>query len=187
MEQAIGELRTLGAEVRDIEIPDVGAGVAALFGIVLAEAQEIHAKNMQSHPLDFGTDVHAILASEPPDTMTLMRALRHRDTLSVAVRNALESVDLLVTPSTPIVAARIGQETVAYGELEEPILMAMIRCTAPFNATGHPALSLPCGFTSAGLPVGLQIVGRTFDEATVLRAGHAYEQATGWHKQLPQL
>ena len=187
VEQAIDELRALGAEVRDIDLPDVGAGVAALFGIVLAEAQEIHAKNMQSHPLDFGTDVHAILTGEPPDTPTLMQALRQRDALSVAVRNAFESVDLLVTPSTPIVAARIDQETVAYGGLEEPILMAMIRCTAPFNATGHPALSLPCGFTAAGLPVGLQIVGRTFDEVTVLRAGHAYEQATGWYKQRPQL
>ena len=63
----------------------------------------------------------------------------------------------------------------------------MIRCTAPFNATGLPALSVPCGFTSAGLPIGLQIVGRPFDEATVLRAGHAYEQATEWHLRKPAL
>jgi aspartyl-tRNA(Asn)/glutamyl-tRNA(Gln) amidotransferase subunit A len=63
---------------------------------------------------------------------------------------------------------------------------AMIRCTAPFNATGLPALSLPCGFTRAGLPVGLQIAGRPFDEVTVLRAGHAYEQATGWHEKRPE-
>jgi aspartyl-tRNA(Asn)/glutamyl-tRNA(Gln) amidotransferase subunit A len=62
----------------------------------------------------------------------------------------------------------------------------MIRCTAPFNATGLPALSLPCGFTRSGLPIGLQLVGRPFDEATVLRAGHAYEQATEWHARTPR-
>ncbi|MEO6026105.1 MAG: amidase family protein [Candidatus Binatia bacterium] len=70
-----------------------------------------------------------------------------------------------------MVAARSGQETIGYGGVEESILMAMIRCTAPFNVTGLPALSLPCGFTRAGLPIGLQLVGRLFDESTVLRAG----------------
>ncbi|HEY7293815.1 MAG TPA: amidase family protein, partial [Dehalococcoidia bacterium] len=64
-------------------------------------------------------------------------------------------------------------------------ITAMTRCTAPFNATHLPALSLPCGFTRAGLPIGLQIAGRPFDEATVLRAGHAYEQATDWHTRRP--
>jgi aspartyl-tRNA(Asn)/glutamyl-tRNA(Gln) amidotransferase subunit A len=59
--------------------------------------------------------------------------------------------------------------------------------TAPFNIAGLPALSLPCGFTSGGMPIGLQIVGRPFDEATVLRVGHAYEQATDWHRRRPHL
>ena len=63
----------------------------------------------------------------------------------------------------------------------------MIRCTAPFNSLQLPALSVPCGFTREGLPIGLQLVGRPLDEATVLRAGHAYEQATEWHKKNPTL
>ncbi len=103
------------------------------------------------------------------------------------MRLALESVDVLVTPTTPITAARIGEDSIAYGGSEEPVLVAMIRCTAPFNATHLPALSLPCGFTRAGLPVGMQIAGRPFDEATVLRVGHAYEQATEWHLRTPGL
>ncbi len=181
VERALGELRALGAEVRDIAVAGVEAGLDAIFGLVLAEAQEIHADAVRTRDGDFGADVRAILATPTPDALSLMRALRARDALSASMRGALESVDLLVTPTTPVVAARIGDETVRYGGVEEPVLRAMIRCTAPFNATGLPALSLPCGFTRAGLPVGLQLVGRPFDEATVLRAGHAYEQATEWH------
>jgi aspartyl-tRNA(Asn)/glutamyl-tRNA(Gln) amidotransferase subunit A len=183
VEEAIAELRRLGADVRDLDVPGVEAGLAATFAIVLAEAQEIHARALRTRPADFGADVLELLSSPTPDTRTIMSGLRARDALGAAMRGALESVDLLVTPTTPIVAARIGQESVRFGGVEQPVLNAMIRCTAPFNATGLPALSLPCGFTRAGLPIGLQIAGRPFDEATVLRAGHAYEQATGWHER----
>ena len=187
VERAISELRGLGAELRDLEIPGLDAGVGALFGLVLAEAKEIHAHSLRTRAADFGADVRDLLSSPMPDAMSLMQALRARDALCVSFRQALESVDLLLTPTTPIVAARIGAESVRYGGREESVLGAMIRCTAPFNATGQPALSLPCGFTRAGLPVGLQLVGRAFDEVTVLRAGHAYEQATGWHQKNPAL
>jgi aspartyl-tRNA(Asn)/glutamyl-tRNA(Gln) amidotransferase subunit A len=187
VESAIAQLRTLGADVRDVEVPGVAAGVGALFGLVLAEAQEIHAHALRTRPQDFGADVRQLLTGPAPDGETLMQSLRARDRLCVSARSAHESVDLLVTPTTPIVAARIGQETIRYGRIEEMVLNAMIRCTAPFNATGLPALSLPCGFTRAGLPVGLQIVGRAFDEVTVLQAAHAYEQATEWHTRVPTL
>ncbi len=187
VEQAIGQLRKLGADVRDVQLDGVEAGLGAVFAIVLAEAQQIHARSLRTRRADFGADVLTLLSAKTPDAAVLMQGLRARDALSASMRGLLESVDLLVTPTTPIVAARIGQETVRYGGIEEPILNAMIRCTAPFNATGLPALSLPCGFTRAGLPIGLQIAGRPFDESTVLRAGHAYEQATDWHTRTPQL
>ncbi|MGH2900096.1 MAG: amidase, partial [Solirubrobacteraceae bacterium] len=187
VEAAISELRRLGAELHDVEIPGVDQGVGALFGLVLAEAKEIHAHALRTRLADFGPDVRELLSSPMPDAMSLMQALRARDALCVSFRQALESVDLLLTPSTPIVAARIGAESIRYGGREESVLGAMIRCTAPFNATGLPALSLPCGFTCAGLPVGLQLVGRAFDEVTVLRAGHAYERATGWYELKPAL
>jgi aspartyl-tRNA(Asn)/glutamyl-tRNA(Gln) amidotransferase subunit A len=185
VEQAIEVFRALGAEVRDVELPDVAESLPSILGIVLAEAKEIHAAALTERPGDFGPDVGAILASETPDTAAIMAALRARDALTVATRELLESVDLLVTPTTPIVAAPIGQETVRYGGVEEPVLVAMIRCTGPFNATGHPAISMPCGFTGQGLPVGLQLVGRSFDEAMVLRAAQAYEEATEWHLRRP--
>ena len=187
VERALEKLRALGADVREVEIAGVEAGLAAAFGIVLAEAQAIHARSLRTRRADFGADVLALLSAPTPDAERLLQALRARDALSSAMREALESVDLLATPTTPIPAARIGQENVRYGGVEEPVLNAMIRCTAPFNASGLPALSLPCGFTRAGLPIGLQIVGRPFDEVTVLRAGHAYEQATDWHTRAPRL
>lgn len=187
VEDAISELRRLGAEVREVAIAGVELGTGATFGLVLAEAQEIHAESLRTRRGDFGADVLQILENPTPDPATLMLALRARDALATAMRRVLETVDVLVTPSTAIPAAPIGHETVRLGDGEDSILFAMIRCTAPFNAAGLPALSLPCGFTRGGLPIGLQIAGRPFDETTVLRVGHAYEQATDWHRRIPAL
>jgi aspartyl-tRNA(Asn)/glutamyl-tRNA(Gln) amidotransferase subunit A len=87
-------------------------------------------------------------------------------------------------PTTPMVATPIESTTLQVGDGEED-LGALIRMTAPFDVTGQPALSVPCGFSSSGLPIGLQIVGRDFDDATVLRAGHAYQLRTDWHRRRP--
>lgn len=187
VDEAIAELGRLGARVREVEIPGVQEAVGGLFGHVLAEAQEIHAHALRTRRQDFGPDLQALLGSPAPDTAALMAGLRARDALTAATRQVLEEVDVLVTPTTPITAVPIGQESVSYGGVEEPVLMAMIRCTAPFNASHLPALSLPCGFCRAGLPVGLQIVGRPFDERLVLRVGHAYERSMDWHLRSPDL
>jgi aspartyl-tRNA(Asn)/glutamyl-tRNA(Gln) amidotransferase subunit A len=187
MDLAIDVLVQLGADVREVDIPGVADGLGGTFGFVLAEAQDIHAASLRHRPEDFGSDVREMLSSYWPGTAELMAGQRAVDALTAAMRTMLETVDVLVTPTTPITAPRIGQETVRYGGIEESVLGAMIRCTAPFNATHLPALSLPCGFNRAGLPIGMQIAGRPFDEATVLRVGHAYEQATDWHLRTPRL
>ena len=187
VEEALAELGRLGARVREVDIPGVPEGVGGLFGHVLAEAQEIHAHALRTRGQDFGPDLQALLGSPAPDTAALMAGLRACDALTAATRQVLEEVDVLVTPTTPITAVPIGQESVSYGGVEEPVLMAMIRCTAPFNASHLPALSLPCGFSRAGRPVGLQIVGRPFDERLVLRVGHAYERSMDWHLRSPDL
>ena len=88
-------------------------------------------------------------------------------------------IDVLLTPTTPITAPTIEQCRT------DPPALALIRCTLPFNLAGLPALSVPCGLSTAGLPIGLQIVGRHFEEATVLRVGAAYEEAGGWKGRLP--
>jgi aspartyl-tRNA(Asn)/glutamyl-tRNA(Gln) amidotransferase subunit A len=94
-----------------------------------------------------------------------------------AVREALTDVDVLASPTVPIAAPEIGAEMVTVGGQELPLIAVAIANTAQYNMARIPAISLPCGTTSAGLPIGFQIAGRPFDEATVLRAAHAYEQA----------
>jgi len=187
MDLAIEVLVQLGADVRDVDVPGVADGLGGTFGFVLAEAQNIHTGSLRDRPEDFGSDVREMLSSYWPTTTELMAGQRAVDALTAAMRTTLETVDVLVTPTTPITAPLIGQESLRYGRMEESVLGAMIRCTAPFNATHLPALSLPCGFNRDGLPIGLQIAGRPFDEATVLRVGHAYEQATDWHLRSPAL
>jgi Asp-tRNA(Asn)/Glu-tRNA(Gln) amidotransferase A subunit family amidase len=100
---------------------------------------------------------------------------------------ALAKADVLVSATTPIAATPVGQRDVTVGQETYPVRQAQIRFTRPFNVSGHPAASLPCGFTAAGFPVGLQIIGRPFDEATVLRVADAYQRATDWHMRRPPL
>ena len=187
METALATLRELGAEVRDLQLPSAEGAIMPLFHLILAEAQHIHADRLKTAPGDFGADVMNILSQATPPTRELMAALGETYKLTTAYRQALEAVDVMVTPTTPVAAVNIGQETVRRGTTDEASIFALIRCTAPFNATHLPALALPCGFSKQGLPISLQIVGRPFDEATVLAAGHAYEQATDWHRRRPKL
>src|SRR5207249_1267216 len=102
---------------------------------------------------------------------------------------ALREADLLVAPTVPITAPLLEQTTVTLAGQSEPqeVVWPLTRNCSPFNAAGLPALSVPCGFTPEGLPVGLQLVGRPFDEETVLRAGHAYEREAGWYTHQPSL
>jgi aspartyl-tRNA(Asn)/glutamyl-tRNA(Gln) amidotransferase subunit A len=94
---------------------------------------------------------------------------------------------VLVTPTSPIAAPAIGATTAKLDGKDVPLVRAFLDLTLPFNLTGQPAVSVPCGFTRGGLPIGLQLVGRPFDEATLFRAGAAYEAATDWHSRKPPI
>ena len=113
------------------------------------------------------------------------KAQRFRTLLCAEVEQAWQQVDALITPTTLMTAARLDQPVLRVAGQDLVVAANLARFTRAFNLTGLPALSLPCGFNSTGLPIGLQIVGRPFDESTVLRLAYAYEQHTDWHQRRP--
>jgi aspartyl-tRNA(Asn)/glutamyl-tRNA(Gln) amidotransferase subunit A len=185
VETAIGVLKSLGAEVRDITVPVDRELLSRAFAIVVAESQELHEPWFSKRPGDYGADLQRILSQPVGDAKAAAASLRAGDQVRAAFRTALDDVDLLLTPTCPLGAAPIGEETSKIGGVELAVGNAFSMLTSPFNTARLPVLSVPCGFTSTGLPIGLSLAGRPFDEALVLRAGHAYEQATDWHKRRP--
>jgi aspartyl-tRNA(Asn)/glutamyl-tRNA(Gln) amidotransferase subunit A len=181
VERALDVLRSLGAELREVDVPDFEPLTLPVFGVVNAELLQLYGEQFRERPQDFGADVAAILSRGAPSGIEVTAVLQATYAASEAMRRLLTNVDVLVTPATPIPALRIGQEMAEYGGVQEPAVFAYLRCTVPFNMTRLPAISVPCGVAAGGLPIGLQIAGRPFAESTVLRAAHAYEQATPWH------
>jgi aspartyl-tRNA(Asn)/glutamyl-tRNA(Gln) amidotransferase subunit A len=117
-----------------------------------------------------------------------IKALRVRTLVQQAFRRAFEGLDALVCPTLPAAAAEVGQTTFTFpGGKEKAVIDAWVGHSAPGNITGLPALTVPCGSTSAGLPIGLQVIGRPFDEVGVLRVGQAHESATDWSTRRPPL
>ena len=100
------------------------------------------------------------------------------------MRAAFDGIDVLATPTLPLCAWDVTESHVQIAGQPEHVLHACWRYTYPWNLTGLPALSVPCGFAD-GLPVGSQLIGRPFDEASILRVGHAYQEATHWHEMRP--
>jgi aspartyl-tRNA(Asn)/glutamyl-tRNA(Gln) amidotransferase subunit A len=188
VEAAVGVLRKLGARPVEAEIPHAGHALSIYMAIMPPEAIAYHAPALREKAALYGPGLrarirpgHFILATQ------YLNAQRARGLLLDEARAALSKADVLLAPTSPIPAKRFDQETLQWPGGTESTRMAMARLTRPFNVTGLPTISVPCGFTGGGLPIGLQIVGRAFDEATVLRVVHAYQQATDWHKRRPPL
>ena len=116
-----------------------------------------------------------------------LKAQRVRRVARARFLRAFERVDVLVTPQLPITAPLMTEAHVTIDGTSEAVPAALTRFTRITNLVGLPSLSVPCGFSAAGLPIGLQVVGAPFDEPTVLRVGHAYERQAGWHARRPSL
>jgi len=187
VEAAISDLRTLGAEIVDFEIPNLQYGLGAIFAIELASSTAWHDKAVQSGAtVAMADDVRTLveigrLVSAPD----YLKAEQFRALLIRDFEQVLRKVDVIVTPSSAVAAWEKGQASVITGGVEESPLAASWRLTYPYNLTGMPAISVPCGFDSRGLPIGLQIAGKMFDEATILRVAHAYESTHRWNAVAP--
>lgn len=185
---AIDTLANLGANVTEITIPGVEDAVAAWLTILLAEATSIHETLLRDRPDDYGDDVRGLVeAGALVPATAYLRAQRIRQRLAAAFRTAMKPIDVLVTPATAIPAPHIGTTDVTIEGHTEALFQTFARISAPLDVVGLPALSTPCGLTSTGLPIGLQLVGHPFDEATLLAAAHAYDQQTNHTNNQPTL
>jgi aspartyl-tRNA(Asn)/glutamyl-tRNA(Gln) amidotransferase subunit A len=177
---SVDALRTAGARVDDTDIAHAEHIAPVYLHQVLSDAAAYHATTLEAMPDRYTKPVRLrlemgryILAED------YVRALAGRDVLRREVDRALSGHDALLLPTLPIPAPPLGASTVRVGPTDEPVRNLMLRLTQLFNLTGHPALSLPCGRTSSGLPCGLQLVGARMQTEELLRAALAVERALG--------
>mgnify|MGYP001336242189 CR=1 FL=1 len=183
VEEALETLRGLGADVFDIAAGFTREQTIKAWQLVIAEGQVHHRPYFGTRPEAYSEELANVMRQALPDALGLTEAYRTSYDIKEGVRRAFESVDVMVTPTAMRAASLIGEDQVEVEGVKMSTGAAFASLTMPFNIAGVPAMSLPCGFTSEGLPIGLQIAGRPFDEATVLRVGHAYECATDWHRR----
>ena len=204
---SIEELSNLGAEVKEIRLPRTDAAVAVYYVVATAEASsnlarfdgvkfgfraketkdllDLYIKTRQE---GFGPEVKRrimlgtyVLSAGYYDAY-YGKAQAVRTLVCQDFEAAFKEVDIIVTPTTPTPAFKLGEKS------EDPLQMYLSDIfTISVNLAGLPAISLPCGFSRAGLPIGLQLIGRAFEEETVLRAAHAYEQSAQWHQKKPTI
>lgn len=168
-DDACARLAEAGAVLEDVDIPHAGDIAPVYLHIVLAEAAAYHAKTLESRPDAYTASVRIrlemgryILAED------YVRALHGREVLTREVDAALEGRDALLLPALAVPATKIGAATIKVGAVEEPVRNITLRLTQLFNITGHPALTIPCGKTMEGLPIGAQLVGRARATADLL-------------------
>lgn len=185
-EGALGALRDAGAAVEDVELPTLEFSSPMLGAVIIAEANAALVPLLGARLARVGVDTRIRLeVGRAIGAPHYLAAQRLRTRLYEEACAALARVDLLATPLAVVPPPRLGEMRARAGEVELGVEEACTRLTAPFNLTGLPALAVPCGFTRAGLPASLQVVGRPFAEAAVLAAGHGYQGVTDWHRRAP--
>ncbi|MFJ2261568.1 amidase [Streptomyces sp. NPDC087844] len=177
--RAIGQLQQLGAEVVEVEIPLTRYVQAIQWGLMVPEATAYHEQTLRSVPELYAADVRILLeAGELVLAGDYLRAQRARTMMRDAWTRMFRHIDVIAAPAVPMTAAKSGQETVEWADgTVEAVSDSYVRLSAPANITGIPALTLPVGHDHAGMPIGMQLMGRPLHEATVLRVGRAYELA----------
>ena len=176
--EAVEVFRSLGAEVREVDVPGLWETLRAQRLVLAAEAYAVHEERLETDPDSFDDQgLERLLDGKNLKAFRYANAQQRKLRSRREFEGALESVDVMLTPTVPIPAPEIGQRETTIGGHEESVYSALTRFTGPTNLNGFPSLSVPCGTTASDLPVGLQLIGRPFDEATLYRFGHAYEAA----------
>jgi len=182
---AVAELAGLGVAVEEVEIPLLEEAGTIQQAIMLPEAAAAHLPWLRTRLGDYGADVRVrLLAGLFLPSAAYVTGMRARRAFRDGLADVFRRVDLLAAPTMPVTAPRIGESTVTIDGAAVPYRLSFIRFNSPWSLAGLPVASVPCGFVR-GLPAGLALVGRPFEEALVLRAAHALQQATDWHERRP--
>jgi aspartyl-tRNA(Asn)/glutamyl-tRNA(Gln) amidotransferase subunit A len=186
LEEAMATLERIGATFTEVSLPPPSQAVPALLAIIMPEAAAYHLPWLRERPQDYSQAVRERLElGAVTPAVAYLQAQQARRQIVDAFLAAMERVDLLLTPTGPTAATPLEGDLVTGDEADPQVLAALINFTGPFDLTGFPAISIPCGFTDGGLPVGMQLVARPWQEGPLLAAAHAYEQSTDWHRRLP--
>jgi aspartyl-tRNA(Asn)/glutamyl-tRNA(Gln) amidotransferase subunit A len=185
---AMIDLERLGIRVEEVSIPELDLIEAVIATIITSEAAEAHGVTAQNHGPSLDQKVRRRIESGLfiPRSMYL-QAQRVRDLIGQAFNKILDNYHLIATPTVPMPAPSVGQDQISIAGANGMTRERLTRFTRIFNANGLPAITLPCGFSSNDLPIGLQIAGRAFSDALVLRVAHAYQSVTDWHHQYPSV
>ncbi|MDP9366515.1 MAG: amidase family protein, partial [Chloroflexota bacterium] len=190
VEAALGIFAGLGAEVIEAPWPEAEAARGVGFVVNRVESAAVHEGMPPERLALLGADLRPrLVAGRLIPAPYYLRALRARQVVKHSVARLFREhrLDALLAPTLPATAALAERPMIFHYDdgVEEPLGTGYTRLTMPFNATGQPVLAVPCGFDRLGLPIGLQIAGRPFAEATICRIGAAYEAATEWHTRRP--
>ena len=185
---AISLLESMGAEIKEVSYPMFNQSQAISSTVLMAEATAYHRDLLEKDGHQLYEPVRQRLESGLfISAAEYLRAQQARSIFDQQGRRLLDEVDLLAGPTEPVTAPEILASKVMAGEQEVGVVGALTQYTRPYNINGFPAISVPCGFSDDEMPIGLQLAGRPFDELTVLRAAHAYEQANDWHTRRPPI
>jgi aspartyl-tRNA(Asn)/glutamyl-tRNA(Gln) amidotransferase subunit A len=188
LDQTVATLKREGAKVVQVELPEQRQLTAACQFVLAVEAAAFHKRWLIERPQDYGAQVLMRLRNGlAMPAVSYLEAMRWRGPALAAHLAATAGVDAVLTPVAPSAAPTIAESDVGNSPDAEAMIQRLTRFTRPVNYLGLPSLSIPAGFTATGLPVGMQLIGRPFDEATLLRAGAAFQRATDFHARCPEM
>jgi aspartyl-tRNA(Asn)/glutamyl-tRNA(Gln) amidotransferase subunit A len=179
---ALQEFESLGFVVRAVEPKWMAECGAANFIVLNAEEYAAHEHSLRARLNDYGPSARMyLLQGAFLSSADYLRALRVQSIVARELDSLFREVDLLVAPTSPFLTPEAARDPAVHHRGGGAVF------TAPFNLTGHPAVSMPCGVSSVGLPMGIQLVGRRCEEATLLRAANSFQRNTGWTALHPAL
>jgi aspartyl-tRNA(Asn)/glutamyl-tRNA(Gln) amidotransferase subunit A len=187
LDETMAVLKREGAEIVQVELPDQRQLTAACQLVLAVEAAAFHKRWLIERPQDYGPQVLMRLQNGLAiPGVSYLEALRWRGPALSAYLAAVKRVDAVIAPVAPVAAPTLAESDVGNSPDAEAVIQRLTRFTRPINYLGLPSLSIPSGFTNSGLPVGMQLIGRSFDEAVLLRIGAAFQRATDFHQKVPK-